>query len=149
MDRLALIAGSVAVAGLVALVADRIRSGSWFSRSRRPAPEAPPVHHVPNRLERGDFARPDAGWLVAVFTSDSCSSCAQVWRLVRRLEAPEVAVQRVEAKREAALHARYGIDAVPLTVIADRDGVTRRSIAGPTTDSALRAALSEAAADLA
>lgn len=146
MDRIALIAGSVAVAGLVALVADRIRSGSWFSRSRRPAPEAPPVHHVPDRLERGDFARPDAGWLVAVFTSESCSSCAQVWRLARRLEGPEVAAQRVEAKHEAALHARYGIDAVPLTVIADRDGVTRRSIAGPTTESALRAALAEAAA---
>lgn len=147
MDRIALIAGSVAMAGLVALVTDRIRSGAWFSRSQRPAPEAPPTHHVPDRLERSDFARPDARWLVAVFTSDSCSSCAQVWRLARRLEGPEVAVQPIEAKREAALHARYGIDAVPLTVIADHDGVTRRSIAGPTTESALRTALTEAAAD--
>lgn len=146
MDRLALIAGSVAVAGLVALFASRIRSGHWFSRPRREVSESPPTHHVPDRLERGDFARPDAGWLVAVFTSDSCSSCAQVWRLARRLEGPEVAVQRVEVKHEAALHARYGIDAVPLTVIADQDGVTRRSIAGPTTESALRAALAEAAA---
>lgn len=146
MDRVALIAGSVAVAGLVALVAGRIRSGDWFSSPRRSAPEAPPAHHVPDRLERGDFARPDAGWLVAVFTSDSCSSCARVWRLARRLEGPEVAVQRVEAKREAALHARYAIDAVPLTVIADHDGITRRRIAGPTTETQLRAALAEAAA---
>lgn len=145
MDRFALIAGAVAVAGLVAVAVDRIRSGSPFSPARTPA-AASPAHHVPERLDRGDFARPGAGWLVAVFTADTCSTCAEVWRLARRLEGPEVAAQHVEAGREAALHARYGIDAVPLVVIADGTGATRRSIAGPTTEAQLRAALSEAEA---
>lgn len=146
MDRLVLIVGAVAVAGVVALAVDRIRSGSRSSAARSPA-AASPAHHVPDRLDRGDFARPDAGWLVAVFTSDTCSTCAEVWQLARKLEGPEVAAQQIEAKREAALHARYGIDAVPLTVIADRDGVTQRSIAGPTTEFQLRTALAEAAED--
>ena len=146
MDRLVLIVGAVAVAGVVALAADRIRSGSRSSAARSPA-AASPAHHVPDRLDRGDFARPEAGWLVAVFTSDTCSTCAEVWQLARKLEGPEVAAQQIEAKREAALHARYGIDAVPLTVIADRDGVTRRSIAGPTTEPQLRTALAEATED--
>ncbi len=144
MDRFVLIVGAVAVAGLVALAVDRIRSGARLLRHRRPAPAASPAHHVPDRLDRGDFARPGAGWLVAVFTSDACSTCAEVWRRARRLEGPEVAAQHIEAGREAALHARYGIDAVPLVVIADREGATRRSIAGPATEAQLRAALAEA-----
>ncbi len=141
MDRLVLIVGAGAVAGLMALIASRLRSRLRGEISPAPA------HRVPERLDRDDFTRPGARWLVAVFTSEACSGCVRVWESAHRLEGLDVAVQRIEAEGEAALHARYRIDAVPLVVIADSTGVIRHSRAGPTNHVQLRAALRAALAD--
>lgn len=135
MDRLllALLLGAVAVG--IALLLQR----------RRPtdAAPAPTVSTVPDRVDRADFDRSDAPWLVAAFTSDTCSTCADVWAKVELLAGDEVAVQEVEARRDVALHRSYAIDAVPIVVIADAGGAVRRSFVGPTSATHLWAALAE------
>jgi hypothetical protein len=99
---------------------------------------------VPAQVDRADFARPDAPWLVAVFTSATCSTCAGVWERAAHLESGEVAVQELEHKADRALHDRYGIDAVPVALVIDAEGVVHRSFVGPVTATDLWAAVAEA-----
>lgn len=137
MERLVLALVLVAVAVVVAVVVQR----------RKPAPPAGPTWNVPVQLDRADFARPDAPWLVVVFTSATCQSCAGVWERAVPLDAgPEgpVAVQQVEVTAEPELHRRYGIDAVPLTLVADEQGVVVKHFIGPLTATDLWAAVAEA-----
>jgi protein-disulfide isomerase len=94
-------------------------------------------------LDRADFDRPDAPWLVVVFSSATCLSCQDAWEKARLLESDEVAVQDVEVADHKELHQRYGIDAVPMTVVADDEGVTRASFVGVPTAADLWAALAE------
>jgi thioredoxin-like negative regulator of GroEL len=95
-------------------------------------------------VDRSDFERPDAPWLVVVFTSATCSTCAEVWSKAQVLASDEVAVQEVEAVRDRQLHERYQVGAVPIVVIADRDGVVVDSFLGPVSATHLWAALAEA-----
>jgi hypothetical protein len=135
MERLVVVSLIAVVAIVVALVVQR----------RQPA--AAPVrtgYNVPGQLHRPDFARPDAQWLVAVFSSATCSTCAGVWEKVQVLESPVVAVQEVELGAHRELHDRYRIDGVPTTVIADAEGVVRASFLGPATAADIWAALAEA-----
>jgi hypothetical protein len=137
VERLALALVLVAVAVVVAMVVQR----------RKPAPPAGPTWNVPVQLDRADFARPDAAWLVVVFTSATCQSCAGVWERAVPLDAgPEgpVAVQQVEVTAEPELHRRYGIDAVPLTLVVDDQGVVVKHFIGPLTATDLWAAVAEA-----
>jgi len=78
-----------------------------------------------------------------VFTSATCSTCAGVWDKVQVLESDAVATQEVEVGAARDLHDRYGIDGVPTTVVADRDGVVRASFLGPATATDLWAAVAE------
>lgn len=132
MERVLLVAGGMLVAALVALV---------LGRRNRPSPTN--VHHIPSRLDRLDFLRPDAEWLVAVFTSASCNTCAGVWDRARHLSSDHVVVQEVELAAARGLHERYGIDAVPTLVIADRSGEVKRAFLGPTTATDLWAAMAD------
>ena len=137
MERILLALALVAVAVVVALVLQR----------RRSAPPAREEWHVPIQLDRADFDRPDAPWLVAVFTSATCDTCAGVWERAVALDAgPDgpVAVQRLEAVADRELHRRYGIDAVPMVVLADADGIVRWHVIGPVTATDLWAAVAEA-----
>jgi hypothetical protein len=117
---------------------------AWLAQRRR-RPDAPvrTGYTVPQQLDRADFERPDAPWLVAVFTSATCDSCAGVWERARHLDAPAVAVQEVEVAARKDLHDRYGIEAVPTTVVADAAGVVRSSFLGPVTATDLWAAVAE------
>lgn len=119
----ALAAGAAAIA---ALIRSRTRSD----------PPTRAAWTVPDHLDRREFARPDAPWLVAVFSSASCLACRATWEKARALESDSVAVQELEAVAQADLHARYGIDAVPLVVITGRDGTVKASFLGepPTAD---------------
>ena len=101
-------------------------------------------YSVPAQVDRADFDRPDAPWLVAVFTSSTCSTCAGTWEKARHLASAAVAVQEVEFGAERALHERYAIDAVPATLVVDADGVVQRSFLGPVTATDLWAAVAEA-----
>jgi hypothetical protein len=99
---------------------------------------------VPAQLDRHDFARPDAPWLVAVFTSATCNTCAGVWDKAQHLESDVVAVQELEHLAERAMHERYGIEAVPTTLVVDAEGIVQRSFLGPVTATDLWAAVAEA-----
>jgi hypothetical protein len=134
MARVVLAAALVVAAVVVAAVIE--------TRRRRDAPSQPRAI-VPAQLDRADFARPDAAWLVAVFSSSTCDSCRQVVAAARVLASREVAVTEVEATEQPRVHRRYHIDAVPITVVADSAGTVRASFLGPVTATDLWAAVAE------
>jgi hypothetical protein len=134
VERVALVAVLAVVAVVVAYVIQR--------RQRPPAP-TPTGYNVPDHVDRADFARPDAPWLVAVFTSATCSTCAGAWDKARLLESDAVAAVEVEVGAERELHGKYRIDGVPATVVADAAGVVRASFLGPVTATDLWATLAE------
>jgi len=129
---------AVVLAGLAVLVAVVVQ--------RRQRPDAPvrTGYSVPDQLDRADFARPEAPWLVAVFTSATCSTCAGVWDRARPLESAEVAVQEIEYGADRALHDRYRIEAVPVALVVDGDGTVAARFVGPVTATDLWAAVAEA-----
>jgi hypothetical protein len=129
---------AVALAGMVLLVA-------WTLQRRRPA-DAPvrTGYAVPTQVARADFVRPEAPWLVVVFTSSTCTSCAGVWERAQPLASEAVAVQEVEVVAHKDLHDRYGIEAVPAALVVDAEGVVVRSFLGPVTATDLWAAVAEA-----
>lgn len=114
--------------------------------NRRQRPDAPvrTGYAVPGQIDRADFPRPDAPWLVAVFTSATCGTCAGVRERAQPLESDAVAVADVEVTAARDLHDRYGIEAVPTTLVVDLDGVVQRSFVGPVTATDLWAAVAEA-----
>ncbi len=126
---LVLVAGAV----VVALVLQR----------RRPDPPAAAGWAVPQQVDRADFAEPATPWLVAVFTSATCDACAATVAKAEALRSPSVAVQEVELGAASGLHRRYAIDAVPLLVLADAEGVVRASFVGPPTATDLWAAVAD------
>jgi hypothetical protein len=134
VERALLVVALAAVAVAVALVVQRRRAV--------PAPTNT-SHTLPDRLDRADFDRPEAPWLVAVFTSATCSTCAAVWEKARVLASDEVAVQELEVTAARDLHTKYEITAVPGVVIADADGVVRARFLGPVTATDLWATLAE------
>lgn len=99
---------------------------------------------VPQQLDRADFARPEAPWLVAVFSSSTCQVCQSVVDKAKVLETSEVAVVEVEYLADRALHDRYSIEAVPTVVVADANGVNRAGFIGPMSATDLWAAVAEA-----
>ena len=134
MERALLTVALVAVAAVVAALIQR----------RQPdAPTQPRTYRVPSQLDRSDFDRPDAPWLVAVFTAATCDACAGVWQKTVALECDDVAVQQAEVGTSPALHERYGIDGVPLVVISDTEGVVRASFVGPATATDIWATVAE------
>ncbi len=115
---------------------------AWLINRRKP--KATPIagaHHVPDRIDRADFARPDAPVLLAVFTSATCTSCAAMVAVARAAASDAVAVDEAEVGARGEVHRRYEIDAVPILVVADRDGAVRASFAGAVTANELAGAL--------
>ena len=134
MERLLIAVAIAVVAVAVAAVA-----------RRRSAPSAPTRtgHTVPDQLDRADFDRPEAPWLVVEFSSRTCLSCGDTWEKVALLESSEVAVQDVTYQERRDLHDRYGIESVPVVVVADDEGVVRASFVGPPPAADLWAKLAE------
>jgi hypothetical protein len=124
----------IAVAAAVALVLER----------RKPAPPTQSHYEVPTQLDRADFEGADRPWLVAVFTSATCDSCAKVVPKARVLESAEVAVTEVPYQSRKDLHRRYAVDVVPLLVVADPEGVVQASFIGNMSATDLWAAVAEA-----
>jgi len=134
VERVLLVVVLAAVAVAVALAVQR-----W----RRPPVPTSTTHTLPDRLDRRDFARPEAPWLVAVFTSATCWTCGGVWEKAALLAAEDVAVQRVEAVGDREVHERYAITAVPGVVVADAEGAVRARFLGPVTATDLWATVAE------
>lgn len=138
MDRVLLALGIALAAGAVALVL----------RRRRPDPPMQSSGRIPDQLDRADFVEPTTPWLVAVFTSVTCDACKDVTSKAEVLATSEVAVSVAEYPTRRDLHERYQIDAVPLVVIADPQGVVHKSFLGPVTATDLWAAVAAARASV-
>jgi hypothetical protein len=130
----------VAIGVVVAVAAAGV---AWWLR-RRPA-SGPPrdAYPVPRQVARADFARPDAPWLVAYFSSATCASCAGLGPKVAVLESREVATCEVPFETLRALHDRYRIEAIPMVLVVDAGGVVCRAFVGATTATDLWAAVAE------
>ena len=131
MTRVAIVVAVVAVAIIVNVVA----------RRRRVAAPTQGDRELPTQLDRADFARPEAPWIVVAFTSSSCNTCADVERKVKVLDSREVVVHVAEYVAERALHDKYDVDAVPAVVMADARGVVQAAFLGPVSATDLWAAL--------
>ncbi|HVF73743.1 MAG TPA: thioredoxin family protein [Acidimicrobiales bacterium] len=134
MDRLLLVAALVVAAVVVAQVLQR----------RRPEPPTQGRWQVPTQLDRADFDGADRPWLVVVFTSTTCESCAKAVEKASALESPEVAFQAVPYQERKDLHQRYAVEVVPAILAVDPDGVVQASFVGTPTATDLWAAVAEA-----
>jgi hypothetical protein len=112
---------------------------------RRRVVDAPtqPVFSAPAQLDRADFDDVGVPWLVAVFSSASCTTCTDVIAKAKVLASAEVAVVEVEYPTAATLHRKYHIDAVPIVVVADHAGVVKASLIGPMSATDLWAAVAK------
>ena len=128
----------VGVVVVVALVANL--------RQRRRRVDAPTqgASEIPSQIDRSDFVRPEASWIVLAFTSATCQTCSDIERKVRVLETSSVAIQILEFTAERELHKRYKIDAVPAVLMADASGVVQANFLGPVSATDLWAALARA-----
>jgi hypothetical protein len=130
-----------AVVFLVALAAARL-----LERRRR----EPPIrdsYPVPAQLDRADFPRPEAPWLVALFSSRTCDTCGPMALKVAALAADDVATCDIEVSEGRELHRRYRIEGVPMVVLADAEGVVRAGFVGTVSSEELIAALTAARED--
>jgi protein-disulfide isomerase len=125
------------------LVAVAVAAAFLLERRRRDAPTqgSPRTYPVPQQLDRSDFDRPDVPWLVVVFTSATCDTCAKAVQVAAPLASDRVAVVEVESAEQPDLHQRYGIEAVPTLVVADAAGVVQGSFVGPPDAAELWAAM--------
>ena len=133
MERLIISLLVVAVAAAV---------GEVVRRRRAADPPTQPRFEAPAQLDRSDFT--GTGWLVAVFTSETCSTCADVVHKAEVVRSEAVSVDVVTFQLRRDLHERYSIDAVPCLVIADPGGVVHRAFLGPVTATDLWAAVANA-----
>jgi Thioredoxin len=134
LTRIAIAAALIVIAGVV----------TWRLERRRPTPPPRDAYPVPRQLDRADFPRADAPWLVALFSSTTCDSCEGLPAKLAPLESAEVATCEVEFHEQAEVHTRYEISGIPTTVVADADGVVRAAFVGAFTATDLWAAVAEA-----
>jgi hypothetical protein len=128
----------------VAVVCVAVVVGLVLRRRRSVAAPTQPSMVVPAQLDRADFPTATAPWMVVVFSSATCHSCADVVRKAHVLASRDVGVVEVEFGAAAALHRKYDIQAVPIIAIADSDGIVHRGFAGPVTATDLWAAVADA-----
>ena len=133
----------VRVVVAVAIIAVAVAIAWWLEHRHGAAPPSQGRAVAPQQLDRNDFPRPDASWLVVLFTSRHCDSCAGLVDKALPLASDEVGVVEVEYTLQPDLHERYRIDAAPITVLVDREGVTRGSFVGAFSAPELWSALAE------
>ena len=129
------------IVGVVVVIA--LLANLWQRKRQVDAPTQG-SSEVPSQIDRADFARPDAPWIVLAFTSATCQTCSDIERKVRVLETNSVAIQILEYTAERELHERYKIDAVPTVLMADANGVVQANFLGPVSATDLWAALARA-----
>ena len=126
------------IVGVVVVIA--LLANLWQRKRQVDAPTQG-ASEVPSQIDRSDFVRPDAPWIVLAFTSATCQTCSDIERKVRVLETNSVAIQILEYTAERELHERYKIDAVPTVLMADANGVVQANFLGPVSATDLWAAL--------
>ena len=129
------------IAGVLVVIAVVV---ALLLQRRRPDPPTQQRWDVPTQLDRADFpAVVDKPWMVVVFTSATCESCAKVVPKAEVLASAEVGVVEVPWQDDKALHERYRVDVVPMTLVADQEGVVRASFIGQPSATDLWAAVAE------
>ena len=126
------------IVGVVVVVA--LLANLWQRKRQVDAPTQG-ASEIPSQIDRSDFVRPEASWIVLAFTSATCQTCSDIERKVRVLETSSVAIQILEFTAERELHKRYKIDAVPAVLMADASGVVQANFLGPVSATDLWAAL--------
>lgn len=126
----------------IAVVVGAVGLGLILRKRQQVAVPTQPSRAVPAQLDRADFAA-TTPWLVAVFSSATCDTCASVVSKALVLQSASVGVVDVEYGSARALHKKYDIQAVPIVVIADIEGVVRAGFAGPVTAEDLWGALAD------
>ena len=129
------------IVGVVVVIA--LLANLWQRKRQVDAPTQGATE-VPSQIDRSDFVRPDAPWVVLAFTSATCQTCSDIERKVRVLETNSVAIQILEYTAQRELHDRYKIDAVPTVLMADANGVVQANFLGPVSATDLWAALARA-----
>ena len=129
------------IVGVVVVIA--LLANLWQRKRQVDAPTQG-ASEVPSQIDRSDFVRPDASWIVLAFTSATCQTCSDIERKVRVLETNSVAIQILEYMAERELHERYKVDAVPTVLMADANGVVQANFLGPVSATDLWAALARA-----
>ena len=129
------------IVGVVVVIA--LLANLWQRKRQVDAPTQG-ASEVPSQIDRSDFLRPDAPWIVLAFTSATCQTCSDIERKVRVLETNSVAIQILEYTAQRELHERYKIDAVPTVLMADANGVVQVNFLGPVSATDLWAALARA-----
>ncbi|MGA1542558.1 MAG: TlpA family protein disulfide reductase [Ilumatobacteraceae bacterium] len=124
--------GVFVVVAAIALVARRRQVVDVPTQKSWTVPQQDPADFPASRGE---------SWTVVVFTSSSCHVCADVAAKALVLASSEVSVYEVEYTSRRELHTKYGIDAVPTLLVADREGVVRHHSLGPVTATDLWAAV--------
>ncbi len=143
MDRMLLAAVLIGAAVAIAVTIGNRRGASRGGGGVQ-QPTSEPTFAVPSDLDRALFVEPHRPWLVVAFTSATCSTCASVVERMGPLASDQVAVQEVEVTSHPDLHERYGVDAVPLVVVADAEGVVRAHAFGPQTTAGLWSLVADA-----
>ncbi len=133
--RIGIAAVLLVVAVVIATIGNRRKKSSLVLAHRS--------YDYPRQVERSDFDRADAQWLVIVFSSAVCDGCALVVAKALVLESNAVAVVDCDFIEHKELHARYAIEGVPTTVIADSDGVVLRGFIGAVSATDLWAAMAD------
>jgi hypothetical protein len=131
-----------------AVLVTALAVGAVLRRQRRPDAPTQPEYSVPSQIDRADFVTGDAPWLVAVFSSATCTTCRDIVDKAMVLACADVAVVDVEYSANTALHRKYRIDAVPILLLADRQGVVKANFVGPITATDLWAAVARARDEL-
>ncbi|HUS61834.1 MAG TPA: hypothetical protein VMY34_06530 [Acidimicrobiales bacterium] len=130
---------------VIAVVLMAVAAAAAFAiQRRRPQPPTQARYSVPAQIDRSDFDRPEAPWLVVVFTSEICDSCKSALEKAFVLASDEVVVVDASWQARPDLHRRYSIDAAPTIVVADPDGIVRAAFTGDPTATDLWAAVAEA-----
>lgn len=123
------------------VVAVAVAVARWLESRRRPDAPTRGSYPVPGQIDRDDFPRPEAPILVVLFSSAACDGCGPMAAKVAGLESEAVATCEVEYTARGDLHRRYGIEGVPLVVVADAAGVVTAGFVGTVTSAELEAAV--------
>jgi hypothetical protein len=125
------------------VVAAAVAVARWLESRRRPDAPTRGSYPVPGQIDRDDFPRPDARVLVVLFSSAACDGCGPMAAKVAALESDAVATCEVEFAARGDLHRRYGVEGVPMVVVADAAGVVTAGFVGTVTSAELEAALAD------
>jgi len=126
----------------VAVVVGAVAIGLILRQRQRVAVPTQPSTDIPSQLDRADFGA-RTPWLVVVFSSATCDTCADVVRKAEVLRTDSVGVMEIEYTAARELHRKYDIQVVPMVAIADSEGVVRAGFAGPVAAEDLWGALAE------